>query len=61
MVNLSEYELRLNAKNRSTENYKNTTREKLLSTLDEIERNLNLYQKEDSIKSQKCRIFHIMN
>ena len=41
MVNLSEYELRLIAKNRSTENYKNMTREKLLSTLDEIERNLN--------------------
>ena len=41
LVNLSEYELRLIAKNRGMKNYKNVTREKLLSTLDEIERNLN--------------------
>ena len=41
MVNLSEYELRLIAKNRGIKNYKNMTREKLLSTFDEIEHNLN--------------------
>ena len=41
MVNLSEYELRLIAKIRDIKNYKNMTREKLLSTLNEIERNLN--------------------
>ena len=41
MVNLLEYELRLIAKNRGIENCKNMTREKLLSTLNEIERNLN--------------------
>ena len=41
MVNLSKYELRLIAKNRGIKNYKNMTREKLLSTFDQIERNLN--------------------
>ena len=41
MVNLSEYEFRLIAKIRGSKNYKNMTREKLLSTLNEIERNLN--------------------
>ena len=41
MVNLSEYELRLIAKIRDIKNYKNMTREKLLSTLNEIECNLN--------------------
>ena len=42
MVNLSEYELRLIAKNRGIKNYKNMTREKLSSALDEIEHNLNI-------------------
>ena len=41
MVNLSEYELSLIAKNRGIKNYKNVTREKLSSALDEIEHNLN--------------------
>ena len=35
MVNLTTHELRLVAKNRGTKNYKNMSREKLLSTLDE--------------------------
>ena len=41
MVNLSEYELKLISKIKGIKNYKNMTREKLLSTLNEIERNLN--------------------
>ena len=41
MVNLSEYELRLIAQNRGIKNYNNMTKEELLSTLDETERNLN--------------------
>ena len=39
MIILSEYELRLIAKNRGIKNYRNMTREKLLSTLDELECN----------------------
>ena len=42
MVNLSEYELRLIAKNRGIKNYKNMRTEKLLSTLNETEPNLNI-------------------
>ena len=60
MVNLSEYALRLTAKNRGVKNYKNMTREKLLSTLDEIERNLNTISERELNKIRKCRIFHIM-
>ena len=41
MVNLSEYELRLIAQNRGIKNYNNMTKEELLSTLNETERNLN--------------------
>ena len=41
IVNPSEYELRLIAKNRGIKNYKNMSIEKLLSTLDEKEHNLN--------------------
>ena len=41
MVNLSEYELRLITQNRGIKNYNNMTKEELLSTLDETERNLN--------------------
>ena len=41
MVNLSEYELRLIAQNRGIKNYNNMTKEELLSTPDETERNLN--------------------
>ena len=60
MVNVSEYALRLIARNRGIKNYKNMTREKLLSTLDEIERNLNTIAERGLNKIRKCRIFHIM-
>ena len=60
MVNLSEYALRLIAKNRGIKNYKNMMREKLLSTLDEIERNLNTVSERGLNKIRKWRIFHIM-
>ena len=38
MVNLTTHELRLVAKNRDIKNYKNMSGEKLLSSLDELER-----------------------
>ena len=60
MVNVSEYALRLIARNRGIKNYKNMTREKLLSTLDEIERNLNTVSERGLNKIRKWRIFHIM-
>ena len=41
MVNLTEHKLRLVVKNRGIKNYKNMSREKLFSTLDETELNLN--------------------
>ena len=39
MINLTTHELRLIAGRRDIKNYKNMSREKLLSTLDELERN----------------------
>ena len=39
MVYLTRYELRLIARKRSIKNYGNLSREKLLSTFDELERN----------------------
>ena len=39
MVNLTTHKLRLVTKNRGIKNYKNMSRERLLSTLDELERN----------------------
>ena len=39
MVNLTTYKLRLIAGKRGIRGYKNVSREKLLSTLDELERN----------------------
>ena len=45
MVNLTEHELRLVAKNKGIKNYKNMSREKLFSTLDETKRNLNTSEK----------------
>ena len=39
MVNLATHKLRLNAGKRGIINYKNMSREKLLSSLDELERN----------------------
>ena len=53
MVNLSEYELRLIAKNRGIKNYKYTTREKLLSTSDETERNLKYYIRKRTQSNRK--------
>ena len=41
MVNLTTYKLRLIAGKRGIKNYKNMSREKLLNTLDESERNFN--------------------
>ena len=38
MVNLTTHKLKLIAKNRGIKNYQNMSREKLLSTLDELER-----------------------
>ena len=47
MVNLTTYELRLVARKRDIKNYKNMSREKLLNTLDETERNfITLSEKE---------------
>ena len=37
------------------------SREKLLNTFDELERNFKTLSKKDSSESQKCRIFHKMN
>ena len=45
MVNLTEHELRLVAKNKGIKNYKNMSREKLFSTLDETKRNINTSEK----------------
>ena len=55
IVNLSEYELRLIGKNRGIKNHKNMTREKLLSTLDETERNLNTISKRGLNKITKLQ------
>ena len=41
MVSLTTHKLRSVAKNRGIKSYKNMSREKLLSTLDELERNFN--------------------
>ena len=38
MVKLTKYELRVTAKNRDINNYRNMFREKFLSTLDKLER-----------------------
>ena len=46
MVNLTTYELRLIAGKRGIKNYKNMSREKLLNTLDESERNFNTLSEE---------------
>ena len=45
MVNLTEHKLRLVVKNRGIKNYKNMSREKLFSTLDETKRNINTSEK----------------
>ena len=55
MVNLSEYELRLTARNRSIKNYKNMVREKLLSAFDERERNLNTLSEKVLVRIAKAQ------
>ena len=55
MVNLSEYELRLIARNRSIKNYKNMVREKLLSAFDERERNLNTLSEKVLVRIAKAQ------
>ena len=74
MVNLTTYELRLIARKTGIKNYRNMSRKKLLSTVDELERNIktasekgleritkmqNLSQNE--FKSQKCKTNREMN
>ena len=61
MANLITYERRLIAGKMAIKNYKNMSRERLLSTLDESERNFKKYHKMDLSQLQKCRIFHKMN
>ena len=60
MAKLTTHELRLITGKRVTKNYKNMSREKLLSTLDELEF-LKIYHKINLSKLQKCKIFHKMN
>ena len=55
MVNLSEYELRLIARNRSIKNYKNMVREKLLSAFDKRERNLNTLSEKVLVRIAKTQ------
>ena len=54
MVNLTEHE-RLVAKSRGIKNYKNMPREKLLSTLDETERNLNTLSEKELNRIEKMQ------
>ena len=61
MVNLTTHELRLITGKRGIKNYKNISREKLLSTLDESEHSLKIYHKMELSELQKCKIFHKMN
>ena len=55
MVNLSEHELRLIARNGSIKNYKNMVREKLLSAFDERERNLNTLSEKVLVRIAKTQ------
>ena len=61
MVNLTTHELRLIAEKRGIKNYKNMSREKLLSTLDKSEHIFTIFHRMGFIELQKCRIFHKMN
>ena len=61
MVNLTTYEQRLIAGKRGIKNYKNMSREKLLSTLDELERNFNTLSETGLKQIAKCNILHKMN
>ena len=62
MVNLTEHKLRLVVKNRGIKNYKNMSREKLLSTLDETELNLNTLSERGLNQIAKMQnLFYRMN
>ena len=59
MVKLTEYEVKLIAKNRGINNYLNMSREKLLSTLDKLERiteNLSKYGLNKIVKMQNLSL-----
>ena len=59
MVKLTKYKLRLNARNRGINNYLNMSREKLLSTLDKLERiteNLSKYGLNKIVKMQNLSL-----
>ena len=59
MVKLTKYELKLIAKNRGINNYLNLSREKLLSTLDKLERiteNLSKYGLNKIVKMQNLSL-----
>ena len=57
MVNLTTYELRLIAGKSGIKNYKNMSREKLLSTLDELERNFKALSEKGLERIAKMQIF----
>ena len=57
MVNLTTYELRLIAGKIGIKNYKNMSREKLLSTLDELERNFKALSEKGLERIAKMQIF----
>ena len=59
MVNL--YEVKLVAGKKGIKNYKNMSREKLLSTLDESENNFKNILQNGLEQISKCRIFQKMN
>ena len=53
MVNLTEHELRLVAKNMSIKNYKNMSRERLLSILDKLECNFKTLSEKELVQITK--------
>ena len=57
MVNFTTHELRLVAKNRGIKNNKNMSREKLFSTLNDLEHNFKNLSKKGLSELQKYRIF----
>ena len=61
MINLTTYELKLIAGEKGIKNYRNMSREKLLSTLDESKHNFKNISQNGLSELQKCRIFHKMN
>ena len=57
MEKLTTHELPIAGKG-GIKNYQNMSREKLSSTLDELERKLKIYHKMDLSNLQECRIFY---